>query len=132
MGKSKIQKPKSRAAKRVVTPPIELNVERPASPSQRQKVAVLGLRGDNGVQKKKALRGKQLSTKQKQRKEKMMERAEAVNEKLASKRDVSIQKSRVVQGRRGNWEVLNEKMQDDLEGALALATVDNPVSKFKV
>jgi len=100
MGKSKIQKPKSRTAKRAVTPPIELNVERPASPSQRQKVAVLGLRGDNGVQKKKAVRGKQLSTKQKQRKEKMMERAEAVNEKLASKRDVSVQKSKAVQRRR--------------------------------
>jgi hypothetical protein len=100
MAKSKPQKAKSRAAKRAVTPPMEINVERPESPTNQQKVAVLGLRGDNGIQKKKSARGKQLSTKQKQRKEKMLERAEAATEKLVTKKDASIQKARVIQGRR--------------------------------
>lgn len=132
MAKSKPQKAKTRAEKRAVTPPMELNVERPESPSNHQKVAILGLRGDNnGVQKKKSARGKQLSTKQKQRKEKMLERAEAATEKLATKKDVSIQKARVIQGRRGNWEVLNEKIQDDVEEALALATAQNSFSNLK-
>ena len=102
MGKTKGPiKAKSRADRRAVTPPMEIDgVERPASPGPQQKVAILGLRGDDGVQKKKSVRGKQLSTKQKLRKEKMLERGEAVTEKLVNKIDYSKSKARKVQGRR--------------------------------
>ena len=100
MAKLRVQKPKTRAEKRAVTPPMEIDVERPASPTQKEKVALLGLRGDNGIQKKKSLRGRQLSTKQKLRKEKELERGESVIEKLATKREESKEKSRTVQGRR--------------------------------
>jgi hypothetical protein len=92
--------PKSRAAKRAATPPLDLgNIQRPPSPSQQQKAAVLGLRGDAGITKK-SKKKKQLSAKQKQRKEKMMEKGEAVAEKLARKQDESKQKGRTVQTRR--------------------------------
>lgn len=100
MAKQQINKPKSRAAKRAATPPMELDVERPKSPTQLEKVALLGLRGDNGVQKRKTNRCKILSTKQKLRKEKLLERGESVIEKLATKREESKEKSRTVQGRR--------------------------------
>jgi len=125
MAKKPPKAPKSRAAKRAASPPLDLgNIPRPPSPSQQQKAAVLGLRGDAGVTKKS--KKKQLSAKQKQRKEKMMEKGEAAAEKLARKQDESKQKGRTVQTRRGNWNVLNEKMQDELETALALATVHGP------
>ncbi|CCX10846.1 hypothetical protein FPQ18DRAFT_48695 [Pyronema domesticum] len=133
MAKSRIQKPKTRAEKRAVTPPMEIKgVERVEESNSRQAVAVLGLRGDNGIQKKKSVRGKQLTRAQKARKEKMLDRAEVVTDKLFTKKEESKKKSKVIQGRRGNWEVLNEKMEDDLETALALATVETPIENVKV
>lgn len=99
MGKTKA--PKSRAAKRAVTPPIEgaTSTERVTSPTQKEKVAILGLRGDSGISKKKPKK-KQLSSKQKQRKEVAMEKAEAALEKLYHKREDSKQRGRIVQARR--------------------------------
>ncbi|KAI5810716.1 hypothetical protein BZA77DRAFT_326924 [Pyronema omphalodes] len=133
MAKSRIQKPKTRAEKRAVTPPMEIKgIERVESTNSRQAVAVLGLRGDNGVQKKKTVRGKQLTRAQKARKEKMLDRAEVVTDKLFTKKEESKKKSKVIQGRRGNWEVLNEKIEDELETALALATVEAPIENVKI
>jgi len=106
--------------------------------------------GGNGVTKKKSK--KQLSRQQKERKAKALERAEAATEKLAAKREDSFVRARVAQsrrvcmggegagetnvsetdhGRQGNWEVLNEKMQEDLEEALVLATVQKPIENVK-
>jgi len=59
----------------------------------------------------------------------MMEKGEAAAEKLARKQDESKQKGRTVQTRRGNWNAVNEKMQDELETALALAAVHGPPKK---
>lgn len=101
MAKSRIQKPKTRAEKRAVTPPMEIKgVERVEESNSRQAVAVLGLRGDNGIQKKKSVRGKQLTRAQKARKEKMLDRAEVVTDKLFTKKEESKKKSKVIQGRR--------------------------------
>ncbi|KAI5843700.1 hypothetical protein BZA05DRAFT_179459 [Tricharina praecox] len=135
MAKSRPTAPRTRALKRAATPPLDLSttITRPSSPPPLQKVAALQLRSgtttvDNGVKKSKS---KPLTRHQRERKAKALERAEAATEKLAAKREESFVKARVVQGRRGNWEVLNEKMQDDLEEALALATVHTPIENVK-
>jgi hypothetical protein len=92
--------PKSRAGKRTATPPPPdlSNIPRPSSPPAQEKVAVLGLRGNAGV--KKRTKKKQLSAKQKQRKEKTMEKGEAAAEKLTRKKDESKQKGLKMQTRR--------------------------------
>ncbi|KAI5807077.1 ribosome biogenesis protein Alb1 [Geopyxis carbonaria] len=117
--------PKSRAAKRAVTPPIEgtKSTERVNTPTQKEKVAILGLRGDAGISKKKS-RKKQLSTKQKQRKEAAMEKGEAALEKLDHKREESKQRGRIVQARRGNWSELNEKIEVELEQVTKPVEID--------
>lgn len=94
----KIQnKPKSRAGRRAASPPLEINVARPMTPPPKEKVALLGVRGDSGVRKKS--RKKQLSTKQKARKEAAMDKGEAALEKLDKKITVSRTKAKVVQTR---------------------------------
>jgi hypothetical protein len=121
--------PKSRAGKRTATPPPPdlSNIPRPSSPPAQEKVAVLGLRGNAGV--KKRTKKKQLSAKQKQRKEKTMEKGEAAAEKLTRKKDESKQKGLKMQTRRINWDALNAKLEEELEVSLATVSAAKPITK---
>jgi hypothetical protein len=135
MGKIQNKK-KSRADRRAASPALDIGgIPRPSTPPPKEKVALLGVRGDSGVRKKS--RKKQLSSKQKARREAAMDKGEAALEKLDKKRELSKTKSRVIQTRsvscsedmgerdlglidgQGNWEDLNEKIEEELEQALA-------------
>lgn len=99
MAKSRPQKPHSRAAKRAASPPIEIAVARPVSPTVPEKIAALGVRGDSGVSKKKK-KQKPMSRAQKERKAAAMDKAEAALEKLEKKKESSKGRAKVVQSRR--------------------------------
>ena len=84
-------KPNTRASERAI--------RTPRADSHRERAAVLAPSDDTGIQKT-TKKKKQLSSKQKQRRKERARRGAVFIEKLASKRDASVQKSRVVHERR--------------------------------
>ncbi|TGZ80537.1 hypothetical protein EX30DRAFT_396253 [Ascodesmis nigricans] len=125
MAKPRGTKPNSRASRRALSPPpptVPETSTRAVSPTVPEKVAVLGVRGDQGVSKKKK-KGKQLSRAQKERKAAAMERAEAAMGKLEKKVEESKGRAKIVDGRRGAWEEQNEKVHKELEKAARMADI---------
>lgn len=99
MAKSKVAKPKSREARRAASPGLEITAPRIEEPSVPEKLAALGVRGENGVSKKRGKK-KQLTRAQKERQEAARDKAEAALEKLETKVDKSKNRGKTVESRR--------------------------------
>ncbi|RNJ58873.1 hypothetical protein D7B24_003962 [Verticillium nonalfalfae] len=120
----------SRAARRETDVDIDTdkslkNVKAPAE-SVDSRPAVLQAQHGAGITKKnKAGRKAVLSTKARRRAEKGADRAEAIMDRTANKKEKSRGHSKVIQGRAKNWEDVNKKSLDEVRRALMAAEDDS-------
>lgn len=149
MTKYKLSLHRSRNTKRTLSPPPPdlSSIPRldndgvPNKEKLAKKIAALGVRGDQGVSKRKG-KGKRLSTKQRKRANDAREKAVASLDRLAKKTENSKTRASIVQKRRvsnvpvqwhyntnhvhqGNWEDLNEKMVLEAEADRLAAVMKN-------
>ncbi|KAF2398622.1 hypothetical protein EJ06DRAFT_583300 [Trichodelitschia bisporula] len=97
----------SRAARRAESPSLntDKSLKTVTPPSSKPRAPVFN--NDSGIKKKKA---KALKRQQKVRQQKLMERADIVNEQLVAKVQKSIGRFKTVKGRSKDWEDLNKKL----------------------
>ncbi|KAI9759197.1 MAG: hypothetical protein M4579_002484 [Chaenotheca gracillima] len=116
--KKKTHSVHSRAARRASSPSLNLDksittAKAPGSEStSTQRPSVLAIHRNAGVSKKRnSAASNRLSTKQRQRREKGIERAELNGAKLEKKLETSLGKGKAVKERSAAWEDLNGKLE---------------------
>ncbi|KAK5709638.1 hypothetical protein LTS12_028065 [Elasticomyces elasticus] len=128
MAKAKAQSRHSRAARRDVSPSVDVDKSLRSAPRAEstviQRESVLSERANSGVTKKQP-KAKALSKAQRQRQQKGMEKAEMVVDQLEKKVDRSLTRGKSVKARRADWEDLNRK-NAKLEALRQLAEGDDP------
>ncbi|KAI9794912.1 MAG: hypothetical protein M1833_007359 [Piccolia ochrophora] len=113
--KKQSQSAHSRAARRAVSPSINtdksLKTAKPPEESLDYRPSVLAIHQGAGVTKK-TKRGRALSTKQRKRQQKGLERAELVIDRTEKKILKSVGRGKTTKARRAAWDELNEKLVD--------------------
>ncbi|KAG7112035.1 hypothetical protein HYQ45_017068 [Verticillium longisporum] len=128
--KAKAPSKHSRAARRETDVDIDTdkslkNVKAPAE-SVDSRPSVLQAQHGAGITKRnKAGRKAVLSTKARRRAEKGADRAEAIMDRTANRKEKSRGHSKVIQGRAKNWEDVNKKSLDEVRRALMAAENDS-------
>ncbi|KAM0273148.1 hypothetical protein ACHAQH_008468 [Verticillium albo-atrum] len=121
--KAKAPSKHSRAARRETEVDIDTdkslkNVKAPAESVDARPSVLQAQHGAGIMKKNKAGRKAVLSTKARRRAEKGADRAEAIMDRTANKKEKSRGHSKVIQGRAKNWEDVNKKSLEEVRRAL--------------
>ncbi|KAF3358319.1 hypothetical protein HYQ45_009506 [Verticillium longisporum] len=128
--KAKAPSKHSRAARRETDVDIDTdkslkNVKAPAESVDARPSVLQAQHGAGITKRSKAGRKAVLSTKARRRAEKGADRAEAIMDRTANKKEKSRGHSKVIQGRAKNWEDVNKKSLDEVRRALMAAENDS-------
>ncbi|KAK5103935.1 hypothetical protein LTS08_003359 [Lithohypha guttulata] len=108
--------PRSRAARRATSPSINTDKSLKEAPRATETTPILAAYKGAGIHKK--AKKKQLSHAQRQRQEKVLQKAEAVHDILESKRADASSRLKRRQGRRALWDDINDTSTEEVRKAI--------------